>query len=98
MSDEATEKASSYRWEMIPCMKGTHKAVKGKGETKYKQLTKRQMDNSDIDDDEPCTCVICVARERNAVEALPVGSSRTRGGSTGGMDSFAKYGPGRTLG
>ena len=94
MSDEATEKASSHRWEMIPCKKGSYKAVEGKGgETKYKQLTKSQMD---IDDDELCTCVICVAREKNAVEALPVGSSRTRGG--GKKDPFAKYGKGRTLG
>jgi hypothetical protein len=95
MSDEAVEKASSHRWQMIPCKRGTYKTVKGEGgKTKYSQLTKRQIDQFDVDD-EPCTCVICAARARNAIEALPVGSSRTRRGK---KDSFAKYGPGKTLG
>lgn len=55
------EKASSNRWEMVPCKKGTYKSVKGKyGAVKYKQLSKLEIDN-DVDD-QPCDCVICDAR------------------------------------
>lgn len=85
------EKASSNRWEMVPCKKGTYKSVKGKdGAVKYKQLSKLEIDN-DVDD-QPCDCVICDAREKNTIEAVSVGSSRVR------KDRFSKYGAGQKLG
>jgi hypothetical protein len=99
MSDNAIGKASSYGWDMVPCKNGTYKPVNTKnGITKYKQLNERQISTLNsiaANDDEPCTCIICTKRKENALEATPVGSSRTR---RGGGDAFTKHGVGRTLG